>query len=982
MLHNVSNRQALLAVLFILGSSRILSQVNIKERVEIHPAPPVRATTTGAQVDGPLFEPGYCSVQTRRPCTITATCTLPAYDSQYNIPTDLIALTLIGVGTPQPEYWLGTSNASGMSTPPVTLTAPSCATMQIYNYVGQMGDLGGCVLNVTPTSAVFQLSGTWRRKPISATVTLTAEADTSYDLASIGIKASPTSITQCYDYATITISTLNKLGQPYCSMTCNGGLPSCYGTEQMTVSVPPESKATIEYPRGDSTIRGKSLDIPLGDKVFYLRFNYAAGDPAGSVVVTVTSGDKSAQATVNLIIDPSTSYLTADVLPGEVRHNLKSIINAHVLDGCGKTLTPPEGTTFRFEIIDYPQFGYLYDPATGNAGTVLEGVRHVQGVASVEYRAYGEDPPQEEDIPLLISISDESVGLFQTDIYVEPNQLRVTAAQNPIHFGEATQLTVEKKNRDETYTAIPSNWQTAFQLVEVDTNGYLYSPDSLQTGSTVNGLFQTASYYARPRQVEPDSVDVAIFVTTVDPDVIISKVNDGEEPIPTAQTKKGVRQATKGTKPGGNKNIIAMDDLPNLGPGLPYKGVGRLVVKKSREEGLDHFLVLVSRDTIAHRDACVFFVIAQSSDNKEVALDSGKIVTFNVDSSQYGSYLSNNSIRMDTSTIQVPYGLARAGEIQYASDGIDPLLLRPKTLNFKMYLREDQTKNGVARITILGRAIITIRLSKSELKPLGDSHNKKADPTCVSLLEGDTCRKVIDFSKVDTCTLILSVKDPFGRGIANYPFWIQTGVRDNSGGHDHSVGRLTGRLVTSDKDTLKLYRGKTDTTGRSVFKYLCSGFGGFDSVYAEGLTKKDTATMTIVVKMGIFDSLGTGPHYVLIGQYGTDDVTSKHRMNHYGIPAMVKTLKDLADSANAYHSWVFQYNDMSLELGGPFDIRNDWNTPHQSHRQGKSVDVRPVSTTGDLIDVEWLETKVKKVFNGTLQEEAKGRPGHHFHLNF
>ena len=30
---------------------------------------------------------------------------------------------------------------------------------------------------------------------------------------------------------------------------------------------------------------------------------------------------------------------------------------------------------------------------------------------------------------------------------------------------------------------------------------------------------------------------------------------------------------------------------------------------------------------------------------------------------------------------------------------------------------------------------------------------------------------------------------------------------------------------------------------------------------------------------------------------------------------------------------------MSLVNGGPFDIENNWNTPHQTHRQGVSADI-------------------------------------------
>jgi hypothetical protein len=39
-------------------------------------------------------------------------------------------------------------------------------------------------------------------------------------------------------------------------------------------------------------------------------------------------------------------------------------------------------------------------------------------------------------------------------------------------------------------------------------------------------------------------------------------------------------------------------------------------------------------------------------------------------------------------------------------------------------------------------------------------------------------------------------------------------------------------------------------------------------------------------------------------------------------------------------------NDMSLPLGGKFDIHDDWQSPHISHDQGTAADVATVSKSG------------------------------------
>ncbi|MBM3301249.1 MAG: hypothetical protein FJY85_15010, partial [Deltaproteobacteria bacterium] len=96
-------------------------------------------------------------------------------------------------------------------------------------------------------------------------------------------------------------------------------------------------------------------------------------------------------------------------------------------------------------------------------------------------------------------------------------------------------------------------------------------------------------------------------------------------------------------------------------------------------------------------------------------------------------------------------------------------------------------------------------------------------------------------------------------------------------------------------------------------------------------------------------------------------------------------LRQLADSAYAHSKWVLQYNDISLMYGGPFDVgkTRHWDTPHQTHREGRNVDMRPVSVSDDSIDVEWLEKFITNTLKGSFREEARGiQLKHHFHLGF
>jgi len=132
--------------------------------------------------------------------------------------------------------------------------------------------------------------------------------------------------------------------------------------------------------------------------------------------------------------------------------------------------------------------------------------------------------------------------------------------------------------------------------------------------------------------------------------------------------------------------------------------------------------------------------------------------------------------------------------------------------------------------------------------------------------------------------------------------------------------------------------------------------------------------------MGDLELMTEGDHYDLVGAYGESGVTSQHRVNHYGTSRLIEKLKALADSVHADSSYVLRINDISLQHGGPFDILNKWDTPHETHREGRSADVdNEVETSTGRKQVskkemaEWLE-KLDNKFS--LRSE-----GNHYHVS-
>ncbi len=259
--------------------------------------------------------------------------------------------------------------------------------------------------------------------------------------------------------------------------------------------------------------------------------------------------------------------------------------------------------------------------------------------------------------------------------------------------------------------------------------------------------------------------------------------------------------------------------------------------------------------------------------------------------------------------------------------------------------------------------------------PLLDGRNKKADPDC-SVPKGaaDTCRRILDFSKVVKTNITVTVFNDKNEPLPDYPITIKALVRASSGGHDHTSDRPTGRFIFVN-DTSSVLQCNTDVNGKVKLRYLSSGFGGVDSIFVKGKTNKDTATATIVLRISELQELTEGVHYDLVGMYNPPSVTSQHSTNHFGTTRLIQKLKALADSLHKESSYVMRVNDMSLIYGGPFDAENNWNTPHQNHRQGVNVDISYTATGGRRIPEKDFEDWVK-----TLKGIVN--PHGHYHTTF
>jgi hypothetical protein len=74
---------------------------------------------------------------------------------------------------------------------------------------------------------------------------------------------------------------------------------------------------------------------------------------------------------------------------------------------------------------------------------------------------------------------------------------------------------------------------------------------------------------------------------------------------------------------------------------------------------------------------------------------------------------------------------------------------------------------------------------------------------------------------------------------------------------------------------------------------------------------------------------------------------------------------------------------MSLVNGGPFDYTNNWDTPHQTHRNGISADIRNSLTNGTQTIPLTKDEFVRWIEATGLKEAADfkvGKESGHYHL--
>jgi hypothetical protein len=147
-------------------------------------------------------------------------------------------------------------------------------------------------------------------------------------------------------------------------------------------------------------------------------------------------------------------------------------------------------------------------------------------------------------------------------------------------------------------------------------------------------------------------------------------------------------------------------------------------------------------------------------------------------------------------------------------------------------------------------------------------------------------------------------------------------------------------------------------SGSCSVSYSVSEVSGIYSIIAlpsdpSSTTSPASATLTVQVTGLQKLPLVSGPiPYLLTGNGGTTNIDAcpgnaiTHPANHYGTQYLDKGVEGFATEYLVDTGYALKINDMSLNWGGLLDICSNWFSPHNLHRDGKSVDVERTTLSG------------------------------------
>jgi hypothetical protein len=552
-----------------------------------------------------------------------------------------------------------------------------------------------------------------------------------------------------------------------------------------------------------------------------------------------------------------------------------------------------------------------------------------QAIKALGIGAYGDGTYQQHQVEISCSLIRKTtrVPIWIKTVrmpcfYIEPVKKRLT-------LRDTTLLYVR---RDDTVEITNDN-MFYIQIIGTETDKGLLQWGNGEPNTVLSAVTSPVKYIA-PDTIDADSIVVSFYVAESGGGIITSL----KDSIKSEEERQQI------------KNRLLIRALSEGGCTL-----GEVTVKK---DSLDHFEVNVipdtisTKDTVAYTEGAKLEIKAQDKENKEIELnESTKLKLALITNSEYGTFINANNDTLHTTPVilnDILYSDAKDGKIKFAAIKKNPDTL--VTCKVRVELQNDTTKKGDTAIIVVEQTLKIVMDTPLEVRPSIPTEN--GDRALIALR-----RKPFEVKMTRG-----------GRPVANHPFKLTTDYVRQSGGHIHGDTQDTIRQDNNDNYGCFLFgqptrqRRPLDTLtnaqGRFALSYNASIYGDTMKIYLKSRNKP-----LLLDSISVVEKVSGLINFIDVAQNCTfaqsAEGTIRHPENNWCTPEMRDSLQLAIDD---FYDWSLtregggrpirlSINDMSLKLGGRFDIDARWDRDttgaiihnrHYYHRTGKSVDINNV----------------------------------------
>ncbi len=596
----------------------------------------------------------------------------------------------------------------------------------------------------------------------------------------------------------------------------------------------------------------------------------------------------------------------------------------------------------------------MRDPATGREGRTVDLIRPSEGEARAEYCS--RDTLYMPEARIEVRTNDSTMAPVYATVQIIPTDLEIILDKNPIGFDDSTELRAVMRNADGSRSPIPSEWFTHFEIVDADTIAFFSVPNGAYEGSYIRGNVPGIKVHSNSLVSPPDSAEVTITVESENeeeggggPALSIRKLGSElktkEKRIEAALSHKNAGENSKmavmlgktATRPRTELSSAAEDD-----PSPYHYGVARLVVKNG--DRLDHFKVTIEKPEIGFGESSKIFVQAKDAADNDVNYDPDSPLAFCVESNaDYGTFIDSNNDTVWTQPALlnlVKYGDAQAGKIRLAAVFDNPT--DPISIKIKVYAQAQSSAQGEKQATVVPQTLKIVIVGPKDVWPLMLPFTPKNHHT-------------------DNTTVLEVQMTRNGQPVSEHPILLTTEYVNGSGGHDHlntrrpmTLDYMGSYISTQTGEQANPMNDKTTSYGKAYYGYVSSFLGDRMKMKLQS-TQYPLLwdTTSVIERVPDLELLPGRPYYTLIGgtdkHHGprADNLYPNSRTpdnNHWGAHSTIVALDSIAANYHAFfpNDDLLGFNDISLPLGGRFDIDGKWvgTGRHEYHRLGRDIDVR------------------------------------------